>query len=91
MKLVWTSKAASDLGRLYEFLAAVNAPAAASVVQGITRTVAQLANHPQLGQGLEAFKPRDIRQLMVGQYELRYEVSEQTVMVLRIWHCREAR
>jgi plasmid stabilization system protein ParE len=91
MKLAWTSKAASDLGRVYEFLAAVNPPAAASIVQGLTRAVTQLASHPQLGLRLEAFKPRDIRQLMVGQYELRYEVSEQTVMVLRIWHCREAR
>ena len=33
MELKWTSKALSDLTRLYEFLALANKPAAARVVQ----------------------------------------------------------
>ncbi|MGB4673347.1 MAG: type II toxin-antitoxin system RelE/ParE family toxin [Azovibrio sp.] len=37
MKLKWTSKALSDLARLYEFLALVNKPAAARAVQALTR------------------------------------------------------
>jgi plasmid stabilization system protein ParE len=36
MDLKWTSKALSDLARMYEFLAPVNTPAAARVIQPLT-------------------------------------------------------
>lgn len=37
MELKWTSKALSDLARLYEFLAPVNKPVAARAVQALTK------------------------------------------------------
>lgn len=37
MQLKWTSKALSDLARLYEFLAPVNRPAAARAVQALSK------------------------------------------------------
>mgnify|MGYP001049210353 FL=1 len=42
MALQWTSKALGDLARLYEFLAPVNQPAAARVVQSLTKAPAIL-------------------------------------------------
>jgi hypothetical protein len=29
--------------------------------------------------------------LIVGQYEIRYEVKKDTIFVLRLWHTREDR
>jgi hypothetical protein len=29
--------------------------------------------------------------LVVGQYELRYEIAEDTIFILRLWHTREDR
>ena len=91
MKLKWTNQALSDLARLYEFLSPVNKQAAARVVQTLVAAPARLVEHPRMGEALEEFKPRDIRRLLVGQYEMRYEIQGPTVYVLRIWHTREDR
>jgi plasmid stabilization system protein ParE len=91
MRLKWTSKAMSDLARLYDFLAPVNKPAAIRAVQALTRAPARLLEHPRIGERLEEFEPREIRRLLVGRYELRYEVREAEIYVLRLWHTREDR
>jgi uncharacterized protein (TIGR02996 family) len=44
-----------------------------------------------LGARLNEFDPREVRRLLVGNYELRYELTEEDLFVLRIWHLREAR
>ncbi len=89
MQLQWTSKAMSDLARLYDFLAPVNQQAAMKVVRSLTRGVTLLQENPRLGERLSQFEPREVRSIHVGRYELRYEVSESAVVVLRLWHTRE--
>lgn len=91
MELKWTSKALSDLVRLYEFLAPVNRDAAARTVQSLTAAPASLLVNPRIGEKLEEFEPREVRRILVGHYELRYEIQESTVYVLRLWHTREDR
>jgi plasmid stabilization system protein ParE len=91
MKLTWTSKALSDLTRLHEFLALVNQPAAARTVQKLTAAAAGLAANPRIGEKLEEFEPRDVHWMIVGHYEIRYEIRDGTISVLRLWHTREDR
>jgi len=92
MKLKWTSKALSDLARLYEFLAQVNQQAAAHVVQTLTTAPATtLLNNPRIGEQLFEFEPREVRRIIISQYEIRYEIQESTIYVLRLWHTREER
>ncbi|MEW6684443.1 MAG: type II toxin-antitoxin system RelE/ParE family toxin [Nitrospirota bacterium] len=91
MELKWTSKALSDLVRLYEFLVPVNRQAAARTVQALTAAPARLLDHPRIGEQLDEFTPREVRRILVGHYELRYEIQESTVYVLRLWHTREDR
>lgn len=91
MEFEWTSKALSDLARLYEFLAPVNRQAAARVVQSLTAARARLLEHPRIGEKLEEFEPREVRRILIGHYEMRYEIRESTLYVLRIWHTRENR
>jgi plasmid stabilization system protein ParE len=91
MELKWTSKALSDLVRLYEFLASVNQPAAARAVQSVTKAPAVLLINPRIGEQLFEFEPREIRKILVGNYEVRYEIQEPTIYVLRLWHTREHR
>jgi plasmid stabilization system protein ParE len=91
MELKWTSKAVSDLTRLHEFLASVNKEAAARTVQSLaTATISLLAN-PRIGESLEEFEPREVRRILVGRYEMRYEIQESIIYVLRLWHTREDR
>ena len=99
MDLKWTSKALSDLERLYEFLRPVNKRAAARVVQSLTTAPASLLDNARIGEKLEEFEPREVRRILVGHYEMRYEIQESnatlglraTIYVLRLWHTREDR
>nr|WP_298413279.1 type II toxin-antitoxin system RelE/ParE family toxin [uncultured Halomonas sp.] len=91
MNLLWTSKALSDLTRLYDFLAPVNQPAAARTVQSLTAAPTRLLQHPRIGDKLEEFEPRDVRRIFVGHYEMRYEIQDTAIYVLRLWHTRENR
>lgn len=78
MELKWTSKALSDLVRLYEFLAPVNKPS----------TI--LLTNPRIGEQLFQFEPREVRRILVGEYEVRYELQDSIIYMLRLWHTRLA-
>lgn len=91
MQLKWTSKALSDVVRLYEFLAPVNKAAAARAVQALTKAPTVLLTHPRLGEQLFQFAPQEVRRILVGNYEIRYEIRDSTLYVLRLWHTREDR
>lgn len=91
MRLQWTASAERDLVRLHGFLASVDTRAAARIVQQLVGGAEQLLTYPHLGVQLEEFRPRDVRRLIVGDYELRYELTDATIYVLRLWHGREQR
>lgn len=91
MELKWTGKALSDLARLYEFLAPVNQPAAARTIQALTAAPSSLLVNTRIGERLDEFEPREVRRILVGHYEMRYEIQESTIYMLRLWHTREDR
>ena len=91
MELKWTSKALSDLTRLHEFLASVNKGAAARTVQALVAASTALLANPRIGERLEEFEPREVRRILVGRYEMRYEIQKSTIYLLRLWHTREDR
>jgi len=89
MELKWTSKALSDLARLYDFLTPVDQRAAARTVQTLAAAPARFLSHPRIGERLDEFDPREVRRILVGHYEMRYEIQQSIIYVLRIWHTRE--
>lgn len=91
MELKWTTKALSDLARLYEFLALANKPAAARAVQSLTQAPTILLTNPRIGEQLFQFEPREVRRILVGEYEVRYEILGSMIYLLRLWHTRENR
>lgn len=91
MELKWTSKALSDLARLFDFLARANKPEAARTVQALMAAPSALLSNPRIGERLDEFEPREVRRMLVGRYEMRYEIQESTIYVLRLWHTREDR
>ncbi len=91
MQLQWTASALADIGRLHEFLVRVNSRAAAKIVQMLTAVPNSLISNPFVGRRLEEFTPNDVRRIIVGQYELRYEIRKETIYILRLWHTREDR
>ncbi|MBS0555692.1 MAG: type II toxin-antitoxin system RelE/ParE family toxin [Proteobacteria bacterium] len=91
MELKWTGKALADLARLYEFLAPTNKPAAAKAVQALTKAPTILLTNPRIGEQLFQFEPREVRRILVLQYEVRYEIQDSIIYILRLWHTREDR
>jgi len=91
VKLQWTSKAHDDLSRLYSFLAKSNAEAAAKAARALVAAPERLLAQPRIGETLEEFEPREVRRLLIWRYEMRYEIRQKTIFVLRIWHVREDR
>jgi plasmid stabilization system protein ParE len=91
MTIKWTDRAASDLARLYDFLHPAAPDAAARIVRDLAHAPDRLLDYPRLGEKLEAYEPREVRRLHVGNYELRYEIVAGAIVVLRLWHCRENR
>jgi len=89
--LRWTSSARSELARLYEFLQAVNVPAAARAVRQWVAGAKRIPAYPRLGARLAEFEPREVRRVLVGDYEIRYEMAGSDVFILRILHVREDR
>lgn len=80
-----------DLRRLHEFLEPVNPGAAARVVVALVERAERIPARPRLGARLREFGDREVRKVLAGDYEIRYEVTEQDVLVLRIFHTREDR
>lgn len=91
MELKWTNKALSDLARLFDFLAAINRPAASRIVQSLVAAPVKLMEYPRIGERLEEFNPRDVHRIIVHHYELRYEVKASNIYILRLWHTKEER
>jgi plasmid stabilization system protein ParE len=91
MALRWTTSARSDLVRLHEFLVESNPRAAALAVRHVIAGAKRIPAHPRLGQCLRGFTGREVRRLLIGDYELRYEIAGKDIFVLRIFHTREDR
>jgi plasmid stabilization system protein ParE len=91
MQVTWTGKSVEDLARLHAFLNPVNPIAATNVVRSLTAGAKRLESFPHLGTALPEFAPRDVRRLIVGGYEMRYELQDNTVFILHLWHAREDR
>ena len=87
----WTPRAVSDLVRLHDFLAEKNPRAAQAVVDALTSAPDKLKQFPRRGGRLEQFVDREVRRLIVGAYEIRYEINGETIRLLQIWHGREDR
>jgi plasmid stabilization system protein ParE len=87
----WAEAALFDVERLCLFLAAVDIDAAAKVAVRLESAPERLLSHPRLGARLEGFNPREVRRIIVGRYELRYEILGEVIYIVRVWHSREDR
>ncbi len=59
-------------------------------MQKLVRAPQMLLEHPRIGEQPFRFYPREVRRLLVDAYEIRYEIQNDDIYILRIWHSREA-
>lgn len=87
--IAFSKSAVEDLQRLRQFIAVQDSEAAARVAQRIRESIATLALFPAKGRPVEGFP--NVRELIAGNYIVRYVYEEERITILRIWHEREYR
>ena len=93
MTLLWLPEALEDVERLFAFLLEKDAAAAERAVGVISSSAGNLPDLPEIGRPMDDDTGR--RELVVpfgaGAYVLRYRIHDETVVIIRVWHSREAR
>jgi len=93
VKVSWLPEALGDIERLYGFLLKKDALAAERVVRTISSGSDQLQDLPEIGRPMGDGTGR--RELIIpfgaGAYILRYRIDGKAVVIIRVWHNREAR
>ncbi len=89
MRLKFTSQSLQDLQRLKNFIATKNPIAAKKYIDQLLKVIRQLVIQPKLGK--ETLAGSSIRQLIAGNYIVRYTLREKTIYILKIWHTKEDR
>lgn len=90
MKLIFSRAAVHDLVRLRDFIAQHSPEAAQRVAQRLGGAIQGMMDTPQMGRPV-ADMSGEIRELIFGKYVVRYEVRQQSLYILRIWHGKEDR
>lgn len=92
-KIAWRERALEDVRRLYDFLFEKNEEAAVKAAQIILRGSSLLEESPRLGRPMADGTGR--RELFIpfrsGFYVLRYFLTSDTAVIVRVWHGREDR
>lgn len=90
MRIRYTPEAIHDLGRLREFIEVKNPVAAQRVAREILLGIDKLKVFPKMGvQVLRAPQPALVRDLFIGNYTVRYMITKQELIILRLWHGKE--
>ena len=90
MKIVYTTESIEDLARLREFIKIKNPDAAQRIARSILEGIKKLKRFPQIGiEVSKAPNPELVRDLIIGNYIVRYLVLDKTINILRVWHHKE--
>lgn len=92
MTLVYSAHAVDDLRRLRSFIASNNPESARRIGRELAERLESLPSFPRMGRPVsQAPDPETVRDLVSGDYVVRYSLHETTIVVLRIWHHFEER
>ncbi|MFN6562167.1 MAG: type II toxin-antitoxin system RelE/ParE family toxin [Nostoc sp. ChiSLP01] len=89
MKLQFSVSAVQDLVRLREFIAQNNPQAAERVSLRLRQAIGKLVLYPDIGRPVPELE--NVRELIAGNYVVRYFRESDTIFVLRVWHGKEFR
>jgi len=93
MKLEWSGDALADLDRFAAFLSEKHPGLSRRIAQEIISRAELLADHPQLGRPIVGRKEyrQIILQVLNARYVFQYRYDGERLVMLRIFHGREAR
>ena len=87
MRLVYAEDAVANLKRLRRFTAIHNPQAATKMAKQLTEKIELLFTSPKMAAPVTlAPDPETVRDLVLGDYVLRYSLHDHTIIILRVWH-----
>ena len=90
MNLVYSKEAVSDLSRLRDFIAQHDPGSALRISSSLLEAINNLAMFPRMGHPVtRAPASLPVRDLIVGRYVVRYLLTTQRIVILRVWHHKE--
>lgn len=91
-RLLYTAAAIDDLVRLRAFIAEHDPAAARRIGAELVKRIDALRDAPLMGRKVEAAPdPLALRDMLFGDYIVRYAVGTRSMAILRIWHHFEDR
>ncbi len=92
MKIVFTPESIQDLARLRKFIEIKNPDASKRIAASLLEGIKKLKRFPYVGVEVsKAPNPEIVRDLILGNYIVRYLILGKTISILRLWHHKEDR
>jgi toxin ParE1/3/4 len=89
VEIKFSASAIQDLIRLREFIAVNNPRAAERISLRLQQAIGKLSLYPEIGHLVEELE--GVRELVAGNYVVRYLRRDEEIFGLRIWHGKEYR
>jgi len=90
MNISYSFESIEDLKRLRHFIEIKDPAAAQKIAYSLKEAIKQLKSFPFMGVMVElAPDPEMIRDLIVGDYIVRYLIRGNEIYILRVWHQKE--
>jgi toxin ParE1/3/4 len=86
MKVVWSEPATADLDSIRAYIARDSEYYAARFVQRVVKTTKMLETFPELGQVIREFEERIIRERILQNYRILYEIQSSRILIVAIVH-----
>jgi len=92
-EIFWASTARFDLRRLRAWTERYSPRKASQQAQRIRKAIETLPDNPRLGHPIVIPDggSEELRELVLAPYIIRYTVSPDRIVIIRLWHGREAR
>ncbi|MCK7066319.1 type II toxin-antitoxin system RelE/ParE family toxin [Enterobacter bugandensis] len=91
MEVYWTLKAQDDLERIYRFALQYSRQRADDVLDRLIIGCAGLTAHPAIGIQQTRYEPREVRKVLFNDYEVHYELRDNDIYIVDLWHTKEER
>ncbi|URQ61313.1 MULTISPECIES: type II toxin-antitoxin system RelE/ParE family toxin [Enterobacterales] len=91
MEVYWTLKAQDDLERIYRFALQYCRQHADDVLDRLITGCAGLTAHPAIGVQQTRYEPREVRKVLFDDYEVHYELRDNDIYIVDLWHTKEER
>ncbi|TAE29503.1 MAG: type II toxin-antitoxin system RelE/ParE family toxin [Candidatus Kapaibacterium sp.] len=86
--VIWAEQAKNDLKEIYTFLRRDSEEYAEALTDRLFWSTDRLEQFPSSGRMIPEFRSRNLREILVENYRILYELSGNTVQILAVIHSR---